>query len=84
MRDGQDRETSSEALSFEESFASLQRAVEQLEQGGLSLDAALELFERGMSLAAICQRTLERAELRLTRLVEEHASVFEMFPPEEP
>jgi exodeoxyribonuclease VII small subunit len=62
-----------EAPTFEESFGGLQATVEQLEEGGLPLEQALDLFERGMRLAASCQRLLDQAELRLTRLVEEHA-----------
>jgi exodeoxyribonuclease VII small subunit len=62
---------------FEESFARLQRAIEQLEEGGLPLDSALDLFDQSMSLASTCNRILEQAELRLTRLVEEHAATLE-------
>lgn len=67
----------SESPTFEESFGRLQQAVEQLEQGGLTLDASLDLFEQSMGLAAECHRMLDQAELRLTRLVEEHAAVVE-------
>jgi exodeoxyribonuclease VII small subunit len=66
-----------EAPSFEESFGGLQETVEQLEQGGLALETALDLFERGMLLASSCQRQLDQAELRLTRLVEEYAGELE-------
>jgi exodeoxyribonuclease VII small subunit len=62
-----------DAPSFEESFGQLQEAVERLEQGGLPLETTLDFFERGMQVAATCQRLLDQAELRLTRLVEEHA-----------
>jgi len=67
----------SESPSFEQSFGSLQQAIEQLEQGGLNLEAALDLFEQSMLLAAACHSILDRAELRLTRLVEEHAGALE-------
>jgi exodeoxyribonuclease VII small subunit len=59
--------------SFEESFSQLQETVERLEEGGLPLETTLDFFERGMLVAAACQRLLDQAELRLTRLVEEHA-----------
>jgi exodeoxyribonuclease VII small subunit len=67
----------SESPTFEESFGRLQQAIEQLEQGGLTLEAGLDLFEQSMELAAQCRLMLDRAELRLTRLVEEHAAVIE-------
>ena len=66
----------SDSRSFEESFRRLQEAIERLEEGGLPLDEAMGLFERSMALAASCQRALDQAELRLTRLVEEHAAAF--------
>jgi exodeoxyribonuclease VII small subunit len=67
----------SESPTFEESFGHLQQAIEQLEQGGLTLEAGLDLFEQSMGLATECHRMLDQAELRLTRLVEEHAAVVE-------
>ena len=63
----------SESATFEESFGGLQQTIEQLEQGGMPLESALDLFEQGMKLAATCQAMLDRAELRLTRLADEHA-----------
>jgi exodeoxyribonuclease VII small subunit len=65
----------SQSLTFEESFGRLQHAIDQLEQGGLSLEAALNLFEESMQLASSCHKLLDTAELRLNRLVEEHASL---------
>ena len=68
--------------SFEETFGRLQSAIESLEQGGLTLEEALKIFEQGMALASVCQKTLDQAELRLTRLLQEHAPVSESIPPE--
>lgn len=62
--------------SFEESFGRLQEAIERLEEGGLPLEDALALFEQSMQLATTCHTVLDAAELRLTRLVEEHAGAF--------
>ena len=63
--------------SFEESFGRLQEAIERLEAGGLPLEDALALFEQSMALASSCHEVLDRAELRLTRLIEEHAGAFD-------
>ena len=61
--------------SFEEAFAALQEVVGQLESGSsLSLEAALELVERGMRLSETCQALLAKAEQRVTRLPPESAS----------
>ena len=46
----------------------------QLEDGGLELERALKLFERGTLLAQACERIVDQAELRLTRLTPESAS----------
>jgi exodeoxyribonuclease VII small subunit len=64
----------SEPRSFEAAFGELQGVVEQLEDGGLDLEAALRAFERGARLAQICERLLDEAELRVTRLTAESAS----------
>jgi exodeoxyribonuclease VII small subunit len=67
----------SASVTFEESFGRLQQAIEQLEQGGLTLEAALDLFDESVRLASSCNRVLDQAELRLSRLIEEHAAVLE-------
>jgi exodeoxyribonuclease VII small subunit len=64
----------SEPQGFEDAFSELQRVVEQLETGGLDLESAITLFERGTRLARTCERTIDTAELRVTRLTAESAS----------
>jgi exodeoxyribonuclease VII small subunit len=54
---------------FETSFAELEQVVGRLQDGGLSLEESMALFERGMALARQCSEHLERAELRLRRLL---------------
>ena len=60
--------------SFEVVFGELQQIVEQLEDGGLELEQAIQLFERGSELAHACERIVDEAELRVTRLAAETAS----------
>lgn len=69
---------------FEELYRRLEEAVGKLEQGGLSLEESLKLYEEGMALARRCQALLEAAEQRITRLREafEEAAAPEG-PPEE-
>jgi exodeoxyribonuclease VII small subunit len=62
-----------EPRSFESAFVELQRVVEQLEDGGLDLEDALRAFERGTHLVQTCQRIIDEAELRVTRLTAESA-----------
>ena len=66
---------------FEQAFTELQQVVEQLEDGGLALERALQLFERGTHLAQACERIIDQAELRVTRLTAESASPLSEAPP---
>jgi exodeoxyribonuclease VII small subunit len=60
---------------YETAFAELQHVVEQLENGGgLDLDQVVQLFDRGTALAHTCERLIDQAELRVTRLTAESAS----------
>jgi exodeoxyribonuclease VII small subunit len=47
---------------FEKSITELEAIVAQLEKGELDLDDALKQFEKGVSLARVCQDTLRKAE----------------------
>jgi exodeoxyribonuclease VII small subunit len=58
-----------ENLSFEEAFAELEEVVQQLEEGDLTLDQSMALFERGMTLATQCNAQLDAAELRVQQLI---------------
>lgn len=55
---------------FEEAYAELEKIVQELESGGLTLDRSLTLYEEGQKLAAYCQHLLENAELRVSELGE--------------
>ena len=58
-----------EQLTFEQAFERLQATIQALEEGGLSLDASIEQFELGTRLANLCNSMLDRAELRVSRLL---------------
>ncbi len=68
--------------SFETAFRELQQIVEQLEDGGLELERAIQLYERGTQLAQTCERIVDQAELRVTRLPAETASALSDAPAE--
>jgi len=55
---------------FESAIAELERVVKALEDGDLSLEKSLELFERGVQLSRFCHSTLEQAERRIEILNE--------------
>jgi exodeoxyribonuclease VII small subunit len=47
--------------SFEEALAELEKIVERMESGELSLEQALATHKRGLELARYCQQRLEAA-----------------------
>jgi exodeoxyribonuclease VII small subunit len=53
---------------FEDVIQRLEELVGQLETGGLSLDAALKVYEEGVRLARTGNEMLEGAELRIIEL----------------
>lgn len=62
-QESQDKESS-----FEEIFTKLRESVEALESTELSLEDAMHLYEEGMKLATRCNKILNTAELRITKL----------------
>ena len=56
---------------FEERLAELESLVRRIEEGQLPLEESLDLFERGISLSRELQTTLEAAQSRVTRLLED-------------
>jgi exodeoxyribonuclease VII small subunit len=57
-----------ETESFEAVYTRLEETVRRLEEGGLTLDESIALYEEGMDLARRCQALLDHAELRVTNL----------------
>lgn len=55
-------------VSFEKLYTELETTIEQLEAGNLTLDEALALYERGITLANECGALLDRAELKIQEL----------------
>jgi exodeoxyribonuclease VII small subunit len=61
---------------FEALYKRLEETVARLEQGNLSLEESLTLYEEGMKLARQCQGLLQDAELRISRLQTEFSEGF--------
>lgn len=60
---------------FEQALDELERLVEQMEQGNLSLDESLKTFERGIELSRTCQRALDEAEQRIQILTQQDGKI---------
>jgi exodeoxyribonuclease VII small subunit len=61
----------SEEIGYEQAREELIEVVQTLEQGGLSLEETLALWERGERLAQICQTWLDGARQRLEKVLAE-------------
>ena len=57
-----------EEQTFEAAYQKLEKTVQALESGGLSLAQATKLYEEGTKLAKACNELLSAAELRISRL----------------
>ena len=54
--------------SFESAIAELESIVQQMESGSITLEQALEHYQRGTGLLKYCQQTLQAAEQRVMQL----------------
>ena len=63
------------AVNFEKAIKDLEKIVEDLESGELSLEQSLKTFEKGIKLTRQCQGELEKAELKVKKLVEENGEL---------
>ena len=55
---------------FESAAAELASIVKTMEEGDLSLEKSLELYERGVELSRYCHTRLEEAERRIEILTD--------------
>jgi exodeoxyribonuclease VII small subunit len=62
---------SDEPLGYEQARAELVEVVRTLEQGGITLEESLALWERGEQLAQLCQEWLDGARRRLDSVIAE-------------
>ncbi len=55
-------------LSFEDAMARLEKVVRDLEQGNVSLEDSIRLYEEGARLRAHCDAKLRAAEERVEKM----------------
>lgn len=65
---------------FEKDLEKLEKIVEALEEGGLSLDDALKRFEEGIKLAKRCEKALIQAEKKIEILTKNAEGELEARP----
>ena len=57
-------------IDFESAIKELERLVEQMEQGDITLEQSLANFERGIELSRTCQKALQEAEQKVQILTQ--------------
>ena len=65
---------------FEKALEGLEKIVEELERGDLSLDASLKRYEDGIKLARACQKKLSKAKEKIEILMKKDDGSFEGEP----
>lgn len=72
-------------LNFEKALEKLEKIVEDLEAGDLSLDSSLKKYEEGVKLARTCQGKLDKAKQKIEVLMKKEKGTFttKTFEPEE-
>ena len=58
-------------LDYEASITELESLVERLEQGDLSLEESLKLYESGVLLTSDCKEALSQAEQKVQLLLQQ-------------
>lgn len=62
------------SIDVEKSMAELEKIVEQLETGELTLDKSLKQFEKGVRISRECQSALSDAEQKVQLLLDSELS----------
>lgn len=64
-------EEQAEKFTIEENFAKLEKTIEQLESGEISLEEAFTAYSEGMKLVKECNDQLDKVEKQVLKLTEE-------------
>ena len=62
--------TKKETVNFEVSLQKLEKIIEKLEDGDISLEESVKSFEEGIGLVKECQKQLSQAELKVKKLLD--------------
>lgn len=65
-------------IKFEEALKKLEKIVEDLEKGDLSLDEALKKYQEGIELSRLCSQRLENAKKKIDLLTKNKKGEFEL------
>jgi exodeoxyribonuclease VII small subunit len=69
-----------EPKSFEKAMKKLEEIVHQLEEGELSLEESLKIFEEGINLSKFLTRKLSEAEAKVQKLIKTQEGKYKTEP----
>lgn len=67
-------------IKFEDALKRLEKIVEELEKGDLSLDEALKKYQEGIELSRQCSSRLDNAKKKIDLLTKNKKGEFELKP----
>ena len=67
-----------EELNFEDAVTELEKIAEELEKDDLDLETSVKKFEQGMELSKKCNEILEKAEKKITILIDGEEKDFDI------
>ena len=65
-------------IKFEDALKKLEKIVEDLEKGDITLDDALKKYQEGIELSRLCTSRLESAKKKIDLLVKSKKGDFEL------
>lgn len=68
-------ENENEQLSFEEAMIELEKIVEQLEEGDVPLEKAINYYQEGMKLSKVCNDKLTNVQEKMTKIMNEQGEL---------
>lgn len=63
------------SMTFEEALSELESMVKKIDSGQESLEASIELFERGVELKMYCEQHIKNAKLRIEKIVQKSSNL---------
>ncbi len=69
-----------EEIPFEDYLKKLERIVQQLEEGELTLDESVKLYEEGMNISKLCLEKLNKAKQKVEKLIIENEDKYSIKP----
>jgi exodeoxyribonuclease VII small subunit len=67
-------------ITFEKAMEQLEKIVETMESGALSLEQSLKQFEEGMKLSQYCAQKLDETEKKISIIMEKGNGTIEESP----